>query len=348
MLAAFDVLVQRNAYTRPLYHFILRGLVACREQRLAPVLCRALSSEEGGGLGTLAAAALFKHAGPAAPLAKLAASRSPQLSFAGELARTARGESPGRGLSEIALRIKESHRLEMANDLVLPLVRERQACAGAQAGLRVLRDSERHLGRWLLFGELGQLSGDTSSLSAARAHAASGPSTAQTAWSLVAWALQDRLAAVTIRPTVEVVARLSDRPSSARDLTFLFRMAASGAASSRPMLEALCKSQHLANENAVRAAGYLLREDADRTQLQRHLLDVVRSTKRDELRGLALAALQGARPDVAAEVALDFARSRQLQNAVFSTLVRLAHRGFPTTDLISEPIYRRAQLGWLD
>jgi hypothetical protein len=348
MLAALDVLVHRSAYSRPLYLFILRGLVACRDQRLAPLLCQALSLEDGGGLGTLAAAAMFKHGELAAVLAKLAASRSPQLSFAGELARIARGESSGNGLSESALRIKESHRLEMANGLVLPLVRERQGCAGAQAGIRVLRDAERHLGRWLLFGELAQLSGDNSPLATARACAADGSGSAQTAWSLVVWSLQGGPPATTIRPTVELVARLSDRPSAERDLSFLFRMAEARAATARSMLEALCKTQHLANENAIRAAGYLLRDDAERGELQRRLLEVVRSTKREELRGLALAALQGARPEVAADVAPDFARSRQLQNAVFSTLVRLAQKGCLATDLLSEPVYRRGQLGWLD
>lgn len=348
MLAALDVLVHRGAYARPLYLFMLRGLVACREVRLAPLLCTALNLEDGGGLGTLAAAAMFKHPGPVTPLAKLAASRSPQLSFASELARIARGESSGHGLRESALRIKESHRLEMAHHLVLPLVRERQGCAGAQAGIRVLRDAERHLGRWLLFGELAQLSGDSSSLDSAKENAARDPSSAQVAWSLVVWSLQGCPASTPIRPTVEVVARLSDRPSAERDLSFLFRMAEARVVTARPMLEALCKSQHLSSENAIRAAGYLLRQEPERADLHRRLLDVVRSTKREELRGLALAALQGARPAPAPEILPDFARSRQLQNAVFAALVRLAQKDCPVADLLAEPVYRRAQLGWLD
>lgn len=348
MLAALDVLVHRGAYLRPLYLFILRSLVACREPRLAPLLCKALSLEDGAGLGTLAAAAMYKHSGIGAPLAKLAVSRSPHLSFASELARVARGESTGHGLSESALRIKESHRLQMVNCLVLPLVRERQVCAGAQAGIRVLRDAERHLGRWLLFGELAQLSGDGSPLAAARDREAKGPSSARSAWSLVAWSLQGCPASMTIRPTVEIVSRLSDRPSAERDLSFLFRMAEARVATARHMLETLCSSQYLATESAVRAAGYLLREDGDRTDLQRRLVDVVRSTKWEEMRGLALAALHGSRPQVAADAAPDFARSRQLQNAVFSALVRLAQRGRAVSDLLSEPVYRRGQLGWLD
>jgi hypothetical protein len=348
MLAALDVLVHRGAYLRPLYLFILRGLVACREEGVAPLLRKALCLDDGAGLGTLAAAAMCTQSDIGAPLVKLAASRSPHLSFAGELARTARGESTGQGLTASALRIKESHRLQVVNCLVLPLVRERQTCPGAQAGIRVLQDAERHLGRWLLFGELAQLCGDTSPLVTARKRVAKGPSSARSAWSLVAWSLQGGSASLTLRPTLEIVSRLSDRPSAERDLSFLFRLAAAKIATARPMLEALCNVQHLSNESAVRAAGYLLREDGDRLDLQRRLLDVARSTKWEELRGLALAALQGSRPEVAQDAALDFVRSRQLQNAAFSALVRLAQKGRPVSDLISEPVYRRGQLGWLD
>jgi hypothetical protein len=147
---------------------------------------------------------------------------------------------------------------------------------------------------------------------------------------------------------MEIVARLSDRPSAERDLSFLFRMAHANALTARTMLESLCKAQHLGSESAVRAAGYLLRQDTDRLDLQRRLLDVVRSTKREELRGLALAVLHAARPEAAMDVAPDFVRSRQLQNAVFSTLVRLEQKGRPVADLLSEPVYRRGQLGWLD
>jgi len=179
MLAALDLLVHRGAYLRPLYLFILRGLIACREQRVTPLLCKALSLEDGAGLGTLAAAAMCTQSGIGAPLVKLAASRSPHLSFAGELARIARGESTGHGLTASALRIKESHRLQVVNCLVLPLVRERQICTGAQAGIRVLRDAERHLGRWLLFGELAQLCGDSSPLVTARERVAKGPISAR-------------------------------------------------------------------------------------------------------------------------------------------------------------------------
>ncbi len=347
LLAALDVLVRRGAHSRPLYLPILRGLIASGDDRVGPLLHKALCLEDGSGLGTIAAAALFKSTGPEEPLAKLAVSRSPQTAFAGELARIARGESAGHALAGSALRIKESHRLEMCTSLVLPLVWEGQACVGAAEGIRVMRDSERHLGRWLLFAQLANQSGDATSISAATEQAQKGPGGARAAWNLVAWALKSDNSPTAVRPTLEVVARLSDRPSAERDLSFLFRMAKAKAPTTRAMLESLTRTPLLAHENAIRAAAYLLKLE-DREDIQRRLIDLVKSTKREELRGLALAALYEARPAIVEELLPDFSRSRQLQNAIFSAMVRLAQKRQCTQELVSEPVYRRAQLGWLD
>ncbi len=347
LLAALDVLVRRGAHDRPLYLPILRGLVSSGDERVVPLLIKALSLEDGAGLGTIAAAAMLKAAGLEEPLAKLSVSRSPHIAFAGELARIARGESTGHLLAGSALRIKESHRLEMCTSLVLPLVRERQPCAGAAEGIRVMRDSERHLGRWLLLALLANQSGDATALADACQQAQKGPSSARAAWSLVVWALKCDNSTPAVRPTLEIVARLSDRPSAERDLSFLFRMAKAKAPATRPMLESLARVPLLANENAVRAASCLLRQ-GERDDLERRLIELVKSTKREELRGLALAGLYEARPAVVDEFLPDFSRSRQLQNAIFSALVRLARKGRCTQELLSEPVYRRAQLGWLD
>ena len=103
----------------------------------------------------------------------------------------------------------------------------------------------------------------------------------------------------------------------------------------------------LANETAVRAASFLLQQQ-DREDLLRRLIELVRSTKREELRGLALAAVYNARPTIADEILHDFSRSRQLQNAIFFALVRLAQSGTFAEELLSESVFRRAQLGWLD
>lgn len=347
MLAALDVMVRRGTHSRPLYLPILRGLVASEDERLVPLLASALSLEDGSGLGTIAAAALCKSTRFTEPLAKLSVSRSPQIAFAGELARIVRGESPGHALADSALRIKESHRLEMCNFLVLPLVREQKTCSGATAGIGVMRDSERHLGRWLMLAQLSQRAGDVSPLAVALEQARKGPASARAAWNLVAWALKPDSPSTSVRPTVEVLARLSDRPSAERDLSFLFRMAKAQAPTARPMLENLTKTPLLAHENAIRAAAHLLKQE-DRDELLRRLIDLVKSTKREGLRGLALAALHEARPVIVDTLLPDFSRSRRLQNAIYSALVRLSREGQFTQDLLSEPVYRRAQLGWLD
>ena len=305
LLAALDVMVRRGAHSRPLFLPILRGLIASGDERVAPLLSKALSLDDGSGLGTIAAAALFKASGLEEPLAKLSVSRSPQIAFAGELARIARGESSGHALSGSALRIKESHRLEMSTSLVLPLVWERHACSGAAEGIRVMRDSERHLGRWLLFAQLASQSGDASAITAACGQAQKGPGSARAAWNLVAWALKSDPSTPTVRPTLEIIARLSDRPSAERDLSFLFRMAQAKAPTARSMLDNLTNAPHLTDENAVRAAAYLLKQE-DREDLQRKLIELVKSTKREELRGLALAGLYEARPAIIEDLLPDF------------------------------------------
>jgi hypothetical protein len=347
MLAAFDVLVRRGAHDRPLYLQILRGLVASEESLVAPLLAKALSGDESPPLGTIAAAAICKSSGLQEPLLKISTSRSPHIAFAGELALIARGESSGQSLANCALRMKESYRLEICTSLVLPLVRVRKSCPGATEGIRVMRDSERHLGRWLLFALLAHQSGDCSPLSEARENALKGPSSARAAWNLVVWALKSDDSQPSIRPTLEIVARLSDRPSAERDLSFLFRMARTKAPSTRAMLESLVQVPLLANEAAVRSASFLLQQE-DRDDILRRLVELVRSTKREELRGLALAAVYNARPTMVDEILHDFSRSRQLQNAIFFALVRLAQTGSFSEELLSESVFRRAQLGWLD
>ena len=113
------------------------------------------------------------------------------------------------------------------------------------------------------------------------------------------------------------------------------------------MLDNLTRAPVLAHENAVRAASYLLKQEP-REELFRRLLELVKSTKREELRGMALAALYEARPAMVEDALPDFSRSRQLQNAIFSALVRLAQSGQLADGLLTEPVFRRAQLGWLD
>src|SRR5580692_2741938 len=270
---ATGVLLGRGAFHRELYICGLRTLAEAQDRQAVSLLRRALADDEAGGSAALSAACFARDADLSVPLAKIAASRQSHLAFGAELARVARGESNG------ALLAKH-----------------------VGSALSVLRGAERHLGRWLVLAEVAVRAGDLSPLEEAQTRAESGPGSSRAAWSLVVWALRetDALArggpppmAPLTRPTLELVARLSDRPSADRDTTFLFRMARAGAPSARPMLEGLVRALPLADEAGVRAARYLARDRAD---LSEALAESATSSKREELRGMAAAALWDAWP----------------------------------------------------
>jgi hypothetical protein len=211
--------------------------------------------------------------------------------------------------------------------------------------------------------EITTRAGDPDALAEARAKAASGPSSSRGAWALVAWALEDALArdrpgvsrpaCPDARPTVELIARLSDRPSADRDMTFLFRMAESRAPCARPMLDVMVRGGGgagpvlLADELAVRAAMYLAR-DHGRADLVDALAECAaprgpRGGKKDELRGMASAALfdLGHR-DRAAALAEDLVVSRVLGNVAWGALVRAGG----DAPILTETHVRWIQWGW--
>jgi hypothetical protein len=237
----------------------------------------------------------------------------------------------------------------------------------------VLRGAERHLGRWLVLAEVAVKAGDTSPLEEARTKAVDGPSSSRAAWSLVAWALSEvdssrrsvpQPPPPATRPTLELIARLSDRPSADRDTTFLFRMAKASATSARPMLEALVRALPLSDETALRAALYLAR-DHGRDDLRAALSETARTGK-EELRGMAAAALwdascaavtavSGASDDAArarqtaVEIADELMASRVLGNVAWGALIRAAAKGGAGGEpLLSESAFRWIQWGWLE
>lgn len=344
--AALDVLVRRNTLARPLYGALLRALVEFEDARVTVPLCRALAREDGGGLPTIAAAALSDDAAVESPLAHLASSRSSQVAFAAELARVARRESDGKLLGTIAPRIKESHRIELASQLMLPLVRRRRRVEGATQALDILRDSERHLGRWLCMAELALLTGESNALVDAQRMAKEGPQSARAAWGLVAWALAPSVECA-VRPTVELMARLSDRPSAERDLSFLFRMADAGQAAAKSMLESLAKTGALTTDVAIRAAAQLVRNHG-RDDLVRRLHETATNAKREPVRGLALAAIADCRPSALSDFPSDLIKSRHHATVGFAVLVKLSAIRNDGAPIITEPNYRRLQLGWSD
>ncbi|MDP9152175.1 MAG: hypothetical protein M3O36_19795 [Myxococcota bacterium] len=365
---ATSVLIRRGTRQRELYACGLRALAEAQDRQAVTLLRQALSGDEAGGSAALSASCFSRDADLSPLLAKIAASRQSHLAFGAELARVARHESNGALLAQLAPMIKESHRISMCVELFVPLSRANPVAVEVGPALSVLRGAERHLGRWLVLAEVAVKAGDTSPLDEARARIASGPSSSRAAWSLVAWALSDIDAArrgaplpesPTTRPTLELIARLSDRPSADRDTTFLFRMARSHATSARPMLEGFARTLPLCDETSMRAALYLAL-DHGRDELRAALADAADSGKREELRGLAAAALWDACPPGlgegsakmrlrALEVAQDLLVSRTVGNVAWGALIVAAAKASgPAGPLLTETAFRWIQLGWLE
>jgi hypothetical protein len=365
---ATGVLLGRGAFQRELYMCGLRALAEAQDRQAAALLRSALSDGDAGGSAALSAACFARDPELSVPLAKIAASRQSHLAFGAELARVARAESNGALLAQLAPMIKESHRISMCIELFVPLARTAPLARHVGPALSVLRGAERHLGRWLVLAEIAVRAGDLTPLEDAQARAASGPSSSRAAWSLVAWALRetDALArglaqpvAPLTRPTLELVARLSDRPSANRDTTFLFRMARAGAPSARPMLEGLVRALPLVDEAGVRAAFHLIR-DREREDLCEVLSDTARTCKREELRGMAAAALWDAAARVPAErasilrtrardAADELVCSRVIGNVAWGALIRAASKGGLVGEpLLTETPVRWIQWGWLE
>lgn len=373
LVEATQIMVRRGSFSREIYGACLRTLAESEDRNVPALLKSALAADDAGGNATLSAACFCKDASLTAPLAKLAASRQSHLAFGAETARVCRKESNGAHLSAIAPMIKESHRIALCVELFVPLARSAPIPVHVGPALAVLRGAERHLGRWLVLADVATKAGDMGPLEEAVAKSQVGPSSARAAWSLVAWALTETRSSVaqaqsgsgagiatvappSTRPTVELVARLSDRPSADRDTTFLFRMARARAASCKPMLEGLAKGTPLTDEVAVRAASYLARDHA-RADMKEALLDCAQNAKRDELRGFAVAALWDTGDDGARSKARDLSdelvASRCISSVAWGALVRAAHAGTigktdPTFVVAAETPFRWVQWGWLE
>jgi hypothetical protein len=411
-------LLRRGSLQRELYSASMRALAEAHDKQSLALLKSALAGDEAGGSPALSAACFSREQELGPLLAKIAASRQSHLAFGAELARVSRGESNGAHLTALAPMIKESHRISMCVELFVPLVRAKPIPPHVGPALTVLRGAERHLGRWLVLGEVAVKSGDRTPIQEAHARAEVGPSSARAAWSLVLWALAETVATTTrdtviappqTRPTLELVARLSDRPSADRDTTFLFRMARAGATVTRAMLEALCKqapndpgrgrlvapvdpgrgrltapvdpgrgrlAAPLTDEIAIRAALYLAK-DYGRAELREALLDAATGAKREELRGIAAAALWDASAPAdagaeragggngedtlrmrerAREIADDLVASKVIGNVAWGALIRAASKiqggrsgaGMAQEPLVAETPFRWIQWGWLE
>jgi hypothetical protein len=348
LVAALDTMVRRGSFDRPLYAAVVRALAETQEARAAELIARALLGEECGGLATLSAACFCSHASLAEPLARAAISRHAHLAFAAEVARLARGESNGVAFASLAPKIKESHRIALCLELMVPLLAGPALPKGVAPALNVLRDAERHLGRWLVLAEIAERAGDGSCCVEATERARSGPESARAAWSLVAWALKPDMESPNVRPTVELVARLSDRPSADKDPTFLFRFAAARAPSARPMLESLAKGSLLGDECGVRAMLHLCR-DYGQERYRDQLGALSRAPRKDPLRALAIAALYDVGEREAALSALrELEQSRHLTARAWSRLVLAREAEQFQGAVVTELRFRRVQLGWVE
>ncbi len=355
---ALKLMIKRRTLDRELYVAAVRSLAECKDKAAPAILRQALAADDAGGTATLSAASACTEGELGPLLSKIAASRQSHLAFGAEVARVARGESNGAHLLSLAPMIKESHRISLCVEILVPLARGAPVPKAIARPLYVLGEAERHLGRWLVLGEVATKAGDRGALDEAKLRADDGPSSSRAAWSLVHWALEDTWArargtepppAPAARPTVEIVARLSDRPSADRDMTFLFRLAQAKAASARPMLEALAKPLPIADEIAMRAAMHLAR-DYGRDDLRRELLAIARGQRREDQRGFAAAMLWDAgERDEARTLADELVTSKCLANVVWASLLRAAAlRREEGALLCSEPHVRWIHLGWLE
>ncbi|HEX3854283.1 MAG TPA: hypothetical protein VHW01_25140 [Polyangiaceae bacterium] len=344
LVEAFELMVRRSSFERPLYAAVARAVAELADRRSTPSFKKALETEESGNLVTLSASCRTSDPALGEALAKVARSRHAHLAFAGETARIARGESSGAHVVSLAPKIKESHRIALCLELFLPLTWSRPLASAIGPALGVLREAERHLGRWLILADVATRAGDQGPFVEASKRANVGPQSSRAAWAMVAWALSVDAPPPGARPTLELVARLSDRPSADRDTTFLFRLARHKVPAARPMLEALSKGP-LCDESSLRAALHLIRDYGDPRPLD-PLRVAAASPRHEAVRGLAAAALFDAgEQEHAQSFAKSLLASRHLSSPAWGALIQTAElRG--ARELATEPMVRRIQFGW--
>lgn len=346
---AMATLVRRGSFERPIYAAGVRALAEGSAEGVGEVLSAALAKEGAGGFGTLSAACFCADNQVAQALSRIVVGGQPHLAFAAELARAARGESDGTLLRGLAPKIKESHRIALCLEMVLPLTRGARLPTGVAPALRVLRSTERHLGRWLVMAQGSLAAGDVSVREEALREARNGPASSRPAWLLVAWALGAELEEP-VRPNLELIARLSDRPSADRDPSFLFRLARAGRPEARPMLDGMAGAGRPKDALGVRAALRLVQHfdpEPQATARRRSLEQLVESNGKDPLRALAVAALSDLRADDAESALRDciihLQNSKTLRAACWAALAESIPGG-----VVNEATFRRLEYGWIE
>lgn len=342
---SIEVFVRRRSFERPLYAAAAATLAEHEEAAVVSHLADALVGDEAGGLSTLSAASLTRSPAIGRPLAVAAANRHPHVVVGAELARVARGESNGEQCASVAARLNESARISLCAQLFVPRLWQPPLSPAIAPGLFVLRESERNLGRWLVLARLAQAAGDTRAPLEARHHLKAVTGASRAAWNLVCWVLEGHEPPSSVRPNLALVTRLSDRPKGDRDVGFLFRMGEAHLASAKPMLVRMMGPPPLSEANSVRAALVLGRTYGQKDVIE-PLIRLARSRRHEVLRGLAAAALfdLGER-DLAGHFADELVNSSKLPCVGWAALIRAGSAAKVKT-LVTEPAFRRIQIGW--
>lgn len=381
---AARVLIKGARFENELYSVSVRTLADVDDKRLVNLLKAALATDDAGGLPALSAACFCHEPSLGPQLARAAMSPKTQTAFAAELARLCRGEPAGARMLSLAPKVKEAHRIGLTMEMLLPLTTactqtvalalQPSTVAALAGALRILRGAERHLGRWLVMAEVAQRAGDGSAREEATERATTGPASSRGAWSYVLWALdgapggrrsrgranhdasaKGELGGPCTRPatraTLELVARLSHRPSADRDTAFLFRLARDKEDVAVPMLEALAKSRPTEGQAAhadfavsLRCALTLARcyGASDATE---SIVAAARDAPTDELRAFAGAALWDLGESRAAgDVARSCAASASLEASTWAALVGCANGDGHA--LVDDRSFRRVHHGW--
>jgi hypothetical protein len=125
------------------------------------------------------------------------------------------------------------------------------------------------------------------------------------------------------------------------------------------MLEALARALPLTDETGLRAALYLACNHG-RSELREALVEAALGSKREDLRGMAAAALWdtanvgvGGRSDElreqARKVAGELLSSRVIGNVAWGSLIRAASKGgVSPSPVLTETPFRWIQWGWLE
>ena len=309
-----------EARSKPTLQRRVRALSEHGESGLTPLLAKVLATEEAGGLASLSAACFTREASLSEPLSRASRSRHPVVAFAAEVARLSRGEARGGRIASLAPKIKEAHRLALCSELFVSVLSRKPLPVEIAPALAVLRDAERHLGRWLLLGEVATRAGDPKPLQEALVRAKDGPESARTAWSLVAWALDARAPAPSTGPrwSWSRASGFAPAPSATASCRVAAaRVPARGGHAGRPHAHAAARRRA-----SVRAALQLCRGLGQDQQITA-LLQAGKSPPQDALRGWPRRSSNDCgQSSEALRLPSDLGRVRQLPALGWAVLVR--------------------------